>query len=87
MGERDEDDDDDMSSHSSYFINHVKGEQQPLYPGCESYTKMKVLVQLYNLKVKHVRHFVERLRSNFVEQVGGRGVRDKATPKFSFVIV
>ncbi|XP_074327419.1 uncharacterized protein LOC141665340 [Apium graveolens] len=60
MGERDEDDDDDMSSdessdetNTSYFINHVKGEHQPLYPGCERYTKMKALVQLYNLKVKH----------------------------------
>ncbi|XP_074362909.1 uncharacterized protein LOC141703230 [Apium graveolens] len=60
MGERDEDDDDDMSSDESSdetdtsdFINHVKGEHQPLYPGCGRYTKMKALVQLYNLKVKH----------------------------------
>ncbi|XP_074336233.1 uncharacterized protein LOC141673387 [Apium graveolens] len=60
MGECDEDDDDDMSSDESSdetdtsdFINHVKGEHQPLYPGCERYTKMKALVQLYNLKVKH----------------------------------
>ncbi|XP_074337647.1 uncharacterized protein LOC141674843 [Apium graveolens] len=53
MGEHDEDDDDDMYSHSSDFINHVKGEHQPLYPGCERYTMMKALVQLYNLKVKH----------------------------------
>ncbi|XP_074362972.1 uncharacterized protein LOC141703322 [Apium graveolens] len=50
MGECDEDDDDDMSSDESSdetdtsdFINHVKGEHQPLYPGCERYTKMKAL--------------------------------------------
>ncbi|XP_074347298.1 uncharacterized protein LOC141686143 [Apium graveolens] len=53
MGEADEDDDDDFSSDSSDFMNHVKGEHAPLYPGCENYTKMKALVKLYNLKVKH----------------------------------
>ncbi|XP_074342361.1 uncharacterized protein LOC141679895 [Apium graveolens] len=60
MGERHEDDDDDISSDESSnetdtsdFINHVKGEHQPLYHACERYTKMKALVQLYNLKVKH----------------------------------
>ncbi|XP_074360447.1 uncharacterized protein LOC141700638 [Apium graveolens] len=52
MGEADEDDD-DFSSDSSDFMNHVKGEHAPLYPGCENYTKMKVLVKLFNLKVKH----------------------------------
>ena len=41
------------SSDSSDFINHVQSEQQPLYPGCESYTKLKALVKLYNLKAKH----------------------------------
>ncbi|XP_074343011.1 uncharacterized protein LOC141680785 [Apium graveolens] len=52
MGEADEDDD-DFSSDSSDFVNHVKGEHAPLYPGCENYTKMKALVKLFNLKVKH----------------------------------
>ena len=48
-----EDHEDDISSDYSDFINHVKGEHQPLYPGCESYTKLKALVKLYNLKAKH----------------------------------
>ncbi|XP_074345070.1 uncharacterized protein LOC141684126 [Apium graveolens] len=52
MGEADENDD-DFSSDSSDFVNHVKGEHAPLYPGCENYTKMKALVKLFNLKVKH----------------------------------
>ncbi|XP_017221479.2 uncharacterized protein LOC108198226 [Daucus carota subsp. sativus] len=51
MGEAD--DDDVLSSDSSDFINHVKGEHEPLYPGYENYTKMKALVKLFNLKVKH----------------------------------
>ncbi|XP_074356779.1 uncharacterized protein LOC141696552 [Apium graveolens] len=52
MGEVDEDDD-DFSSDSSDFINHVEAEHEPLYPGCENYSKMKALVKLFNLKVKH----------------------------------
>ncbi|XP_063941376.1 uncharacterized protein LOC135149565 [Daucus carota subsp. sativus] len=52
MGQSDNDDD-DISSDTSDFLNHVKGEQQPLYPGCKSYTRMKALVKLYNLKSKH----------------------------------
>ncbi|XP_074376647.1 uncharacterized protein LOC141718165 [Apium graveolens] len=52
MGEADEDDD-DFSSDSSDFINHVEAEHEPLYPGCENYSKMKDLVKLFNLKVKH----------------------------------
>ncbi|XP_074378202.1 uncharacterized protein LOC141719728 [Apium graveolens] len=52
MGEADEDDD-DFSSDSSDFINHMEAEHEPLYPGCENYTKMKALVKLFNLKVKH----------------------------------
>ncbi|XP_074323383.1 uncharacterized protein LOC141660306 [Apium graveolens] len=52
MGEADEDDD-DFSSDSSDFINHVEAEHEPLYPGCENYSKMKALVKLFNLKVKH----------------------------------
>ncbi|XP_074326529.1 uncharacterized protein LOC141664476 [Apium graveolens] len=47
------DEDDDISSDSLDFLNHIKGEHQPLYPGCESYTKLKALVKLYNIKVKH----------------------------------
>ncbi|XP_074337456.1 uncharacterized protein LOC141674645 [Apium graveolens] len=47
------DEDDDISLDSSDFLNHIKGEHQPLYPGSESYTKLKALVKLYNMKVKH----------------------------------
>ncbi|XP_074337174.1 uncharacterized protein LOC141674348 [Apium graveolens] len=46
-----ENDENDISSDSSDFINHVKGEHQPLYPGYESYTKLKALIKLYNLNV------------------------------------
>ncbi|XP_074361820.1 uncharacterized protein LOC141702002 [Apium graveolens] len=46
-------DDEDISLDSSDFINHVQGENEPLYPGCESFTKMRALVKLYNLKAKH----------------------------------
>nr|XP_017239583.1 PREDICTED: uncharacterized protein LOC108212368 [Daucus carota subsp. sativus] len=41
------------SSDSSDFINHVQSEQEPLYPGCESHTRLRALVKLYNLKAKH----------------------------------
>ncbi|XP_074373843.1 uncharacterized protein LOC141714210 [Apium graveolens] len=47
------DENNDISSDSSDFINHIKGEHQPFYLGCESYTKLKALVKLYNMKVKH----------------------------------
>ncbi|XP_074352336.1 uncharacterized protein LOC141691498 [Apium graveolens] len=50
MGEADEDDD-DLSSDSSDFINHVEAEHEPLYPGCENYSKMIALVKLFNLKI------------------------------------
>ncbi|XP_074336239.1 uncharacterized protein LOC141673394 [Apium graveolens] len=46
-------DDEDISLDSSDFMNHVQGENEPLYPGCESFTKMRDLVKLYNLKAKH----------------------------------
>ncbi|XP_074351416.1 uncharacterized protein LOC141690524 [Apium graveolens] len=46
-------DDEDISLDSSDFMNHVQGENEPLYPGCESFTKMRALVKLYNLKAKH----------------------------------
>ncbi|XP_074377593.1 uncharacterized protein LOC141719109 [Apium graveolens] len=46
-------DDEDISLDSSDYINHVQGENEPLYPGCENFTKMRALVKLYNLKAKH----------------------------------
>ncbi|XP_074336466.1 uncharacterized protein LOC141673610 [Apium graveolens] len=46
-------DNEDISLDSSDFMNHVQGENEPLYPGCESFTKMRALVKLYNLKAKH----------------------------------
>ncbi|XP_074356317.1 uncharacterized protein LOC141696019 [Apium graveolens] len=46
-------DDEDISLDSSDFMNHVQGENEPLYPGCESFTKMRALVKLYNIKAKH----------------------------------
>ena len=46
-------DDEDISIDSSDFINHVQGENEPLYPGCKSYTKLRALIKLYNLKAKH----------------------------------
>ncbi|XP_074323694.1 uncharacterized protein LOC141660604 [Apium graveolens] len=46
-------DDEDILLDSSDFMNHVQGENEPLYPGCESFTKMRALVKLYNLKAKH----------------------------------
>ena len=45
--------DDDVSLYSSDLFNHVQGENEPLYPGCESSTKLEALVKLYNLKAKH----------------------------------
>ncbi|XP_074323114.1 uncharacterized protein LOC141660053 [Apium graveolens] len=46
-------DNEDISLDSSDFMNHVQGENEPLYPGCESFTKMRALVKLYNLKAKY----------------------------------
>lgn len=46
-------DDGDISLDPSDFINHVEGENEPLYPGCTSHTKLRALVKLYNLKAKH----------------------------------
>nr|XP_017225403.1 PREDICTED: uncharacterized protein LOC108201627 [Daucus carota subsp. sativus] len=45
--------DDDISFDSADAFNHVQSEHEPLYPGCEGFTKMKALVKLYNLKAKH----------------------------------
>ncbi|VFQ90291.1 unnamed protein product [Cuscuta campestris] len=44
---------DDSSFEYSDFMNHVQGDSEPLYLGCKSYTKLKALVKLYNLKEKH----------------------------------
>ena len=46
-------DGDDDSLDSSDLFNHVQSEHEPLYPGCEGFTKMKALVKLYNLKAKY----------------------------------
>lgn len=47
------DSEDDASLDSSDLFNHVQYEHEPLYPGCEEFTKMKALVKFYNLKSKH----------------------------------
>ncbi|XP_074327703.1 uncharacterized protein LOC141665615 [Apium graveolens] len=44
---------DDVSLDSSEMFNHIQSEYEPLYPGCEGYTKMKALVKFYNLKAKY----------------------------------
>ncbi|XP_074362217.1 uncharacterized protein LOC141702436 [Apium graveolens] len=46
------DGDDDASLDSSNLLNHLQSENEPLYPGCRGFTKMKALVKLYNLKAK-----------------------------------
>ncbi|XP_063949930.1 uncharacterized protein LOC108221456 [Daucus carota subsp. sativus] len=46
-------DGDDESMDSSDMFNHVQSEHEPLYPGCEGFTKMKALVKLYYLKAKY----------------------------------
>ncbi|XP_074355916.1 uncharacterized protein LOC141695577 [Apium graveolens] len=46
------DGDDDASLDSSDLLNHLQSENEPLYPGCRGFTKMKSLVKLYNLKAK-----------------------------------
>ncbi|VFQ77855.1 unnamed protein product [Cuscuta campestris] len=51
--ENNEEDGDDRSFEYSDFMNHVQGDSEPLYPGCKTYTKLKALVKLYNLKAKH----------------------------------
>ncbi|VFQ88310.1 unnamed protein product [Cuscuta campestris] len=48
-----EEDGEDRSFEYSDFMNHVQGDSEPLYPGCKTYTKLKALVKLYNLKAKH----------------------------------
>nr|XP_017245321.1 PREDICTED: uncharacterized protein LOC108216972 [Daucus carota subsp. sativus] len=45
--------DDDISFDSADAFNHVQSEHEPLYLGCEGFTKMKALVKLYNLKAKY----------------------------------
>ncbi|VFQ85189.1 unnamed protein product [Cuscuta campestris] len=51
--ENSEEDGEDRSFEYSNFMNHVQGDSEPLYPGCKTYTKLKALVKLYNLKAKH----------------------------------
>ncbi|VFQ73126.1 unnamed protein product [Cuscuta campestris] len=51
--ENSEEDGEDRSFEYSDFMNHVQGDSEPLYPGCKTYTKLKALVKLYNLKAKH----------------------------------
>ncbi|VFQ93339.1 unnamed protein product, partial [Cuscuta campestris] len=51
--ENSEEDGEDRSFEYSDFMNHVQGDSEPLYPGCKTYTKLKALVILYNLKAKH----------------------------------
>ncbi|VFQ95124.1 unnamed protein product [Cuscuta campestris] len=51
--ENNEEDGEDRSFEYSDFMNHVQGDSEPLYPGCNTYTKLKALVKLYNLKAKH----------------------------------
>ncbi|XP_074336729.1 uncharacterized protein LOC141673901 [Apium graveolens] len=46
------DGDDDASLDSADLLNHLQSENEPLYPGCRGFTKMKALVKLYNLKAK-----------------------------------
>ena len=53
MQPENDDIDDDISFDSADAFNHVQSEHEPLYPGCEGFTKMKALVKLYNLKAKH----------------------------------
>ncbi|XP_017228608.2 uncharacterized protein LOC108203915 [Daucus carota subsp. sativus] len=53
MKPENDDIDDDISFDSADAFNHVQSEHEPLYPGCEGFTKMKALVKLYNLKAKH----------------------------------
>ncbi|VFQ80959.1 unnamed protein product [Cuscuta campestris] len=51
--ENSEEDGEDRSFEYSDFMNHVQGDSEPLYLGCNTYTKLKALVKLYNLKAKH----------------------------------
>ena len=44
---------DDDPLDSADIFNHLRCKAEPLYPGCEEFTKMKALVMLYNLKAKH----------------------------------
>ena len=44
--------DDDLSLDSSDLLRHLQSENEPLYSGCEGFTKMTALVKLYNLKAK-----------------------------------
>ncbi|VFQ79325.1 unnamed protein product [Cuscuta campestris] len=49
--ENSKEDGEDRSFEYSDFMNHVQGDSEPLYLGCKTYTKLKALVKLYNLKV------------------------------------
>ena len=43
----------DFGSDPYEFANVIGDGDQPVYPGCRKYTKLSVLVKLYNLKAKH----------------------------------
>ncbi|CAL9011966.1 unnamed protein product [Prunus brigantina] len=43
----------DIGSDPYEFANMIGDGDQPLYPGCNKYTKLLALVKLYNLKAKH----------------------------------
>ncbi|XP_062012267.1 uncharacterized protein LOC133728851 [Rosa rugosa] len=47
------DDDNEFSSECNDFKEFVEDANKPLYPGCVRFTKLSVLVKLYNLKAKH----------------------------------
>ncbi|XP_020258143.1 uncharacterized protein LOC109834511 [Asparagus officinalis] len=52
--------------HGDEFIRRLEEAQTPLYPGCESYTKLSAIVDLYGLKGKSglsSKHFNELLDS------------------------
>ncbi|XP_024163761.2 uncharacterized protein LOC112170658 [Rosa chinensis] len=47
------DEEDEFSSECNDFKEFVEDANKPLYPGCVRFTKLSVLVKLYNLKAKH----------------------------------
>ncbi|XP_074324044.1 uncharacterized protein LOC141660966 [Apium graveolens] len=46
------DGDGDVFLDSSKMFNQLNSENEPLYPGCEGFTKIMALVNLYNIKAK-----------------------------------
>jgi hypothetical protein len=47
------DEDGELSNECNEFREFVDDANKPLYPGCQTHTKLNVLVRLYNLKAKH----------------------------------